>query len=76
MQKPLMFEDTEPATTSASYRPEVYLRPGANLSVWVWLALLGIPALILFLVYFKAAEKPSANPIEPPAMEMQQPAHP
>jgi hypothetical protein len=76
MQKPLMFEDTEPGTTATAYQPDVYIRPGANTSVWAWLALLGIPALILFLVYSKAAEKPSAVPIAPPTVEMQQPAHP
>jgi hypothetical protein len=73
MQKPLNYEDTEAGISG--YQPEVYLRPGANLSVFVWLALLGLPAVLLFLVYSKAAEK-HETPIAPPAMHLQQPAHP
>jgi hypothetical protein len=68
MQKPLMYEDTE---NGYSYQPERYIRPTANLSVFVWLALLGLPALILFLIYSKVQERPAP----PPAMHMEQPAH-
>ena len=49
MQKPVMYEDTENGGTS--YQPELYIRPGANLSVYVWLVLLGLPAFLLFLIY-------------------------
>lgn len=35
----------------AAYRPERYIRPSVNLSVWLWLFLLGLPALLLFLIY-------------------------
>lgn len=34
-------------------RPESLMRPGANLQVFVWLTLLGLPALILFLIFSK-----------------------
>ena len=69
MQKPLMYEDTE---NGYSYQPERYIRPAANLGVYIWLALLGIPALLLFLIYFKVDERavPSA-----PAMHMEQSVH-
>ncbi|MCE3234346.1 MAG: hypothetical protein K0Q50_526 [Vampirovibrio sp.] len=50
MQKPVMYEDTETGGISG-YQPEVYIRPGANLSVFVWLTLLGLPAFLLFLIY-------------------------
>lgn len=33
------------------YDPQQYLKPGAELQIFVWLALLGIPALLLFLIY-------------------------
>jgi len=39
------------------YRPETYMRTGVNVSVFGWLALLGIPALLLFLIYSKVDER-------------------
>ncbi len=54
MQQPVLYEDTE--TGGVSYQPELYIRPDANLSVYVWLVLLGLPALLLFLIYFQAAK--------------------
>ena len=39
------------------YKPETYMRAGVNVSVFAWLALLGIPSLLLFLIYFKVEER-------------------
>jgi hypothetical protein len=52
MQKPISYEDSE--SGSIPYQPERYINPGANLSVYVWFVLLGLPALILFLIYYNA----------------------
>lgn len=73
MQKPLNYEDTETGVSGSGYQPEVYLRPGANLSVFVWLALLGLPTLLLFLIYSKAAEQPTTPMLPPGIHQMRQP---
>lgn len=39
------------------YQIDPLIKPEANLSVWVWLTLLGIPALLLMLVYSKVEER-------------------
>lgn len=39
------------------YQIDPLIKPEANLSVWVWLTLLGIPALLLMLIYSKVEER-------------------
>lgn len=39
------------------YQVDPLIKPEANLSVWVWLALLGIPALLLMLIYSKVEDR-------------------
>lgn len=39
------------------YKPETYMRTGVNVPAFAWLALLGIPALLLFLIYSKVDER-------------------
>lgn len=46
-----------PSKSMFHYQIDPLIKPGANLSVWVWLALLGIPALLLMLVYAKTEER-------------------
>lgn len=38
------------------YDETVYIKPGVNGQFLVWLLLLGLPALMLFLVYTKTGE--------------------
>ncbi|WP_303675166.1 hypothetical protein [Vampirovibrio chlorellavorus] len=39
------------------YQIDPLIKPEANLSVWVWLTLLGIPALLLMLIYSKVEDR-------------------
>lgn len=65
------------------YQIDPLIKPGANLSVWVWLGLLGIPALLLMLVYSKVEDRqtaPAARPAAtaeplPPVRTPRSPAH-
>ena len=41
------------------------IAPGANLGFFAWLALLGIPALLLFLIMQKNMHQPQTMPVAP-----------
>ena len=41
----------------STYDPEPYLRTGVNLTAFTWLFVLGLPALILFLIYAKLDDR-------------------
>ena len=56
------------------YQPEAYLRTTVNVSAFTWLAVLGIPALILFLIYSKVDERAN-QPAQAPAVQMEQAQH-
>ena len=63
----------------STYDPEPYLRTGVNLTAFTWLFILGIPALILFLIYAKLDDRahqpiPQASHIAQQADRM--PRHP
>jgi hypothetical protein len=49
------------------YEIDPLIKPGANLSVWVWLVLLGLPALLLMLIFAKTEER-HAIPAQPTAI--------
>ncbi len=55
------------------YDENVYIKPGVNGEFLVWLMLLGLPALLLFLVYTRQQEPLPAVPSHSPAA-MTQPA--
>lgn len=57
-----------------TYQPEAYLRTGVNLSVFTWVAVLGLPALLLFLIYSKIDERMPA-PTAAPAAQVEQAHH-
>jgi hypothetical protein len=50
------------------YQPDTYIKPGPNLQFILWLVLLGLPALLLFMIFSKTEEQ------EPPR-NMQAPMH-
>jgi hypothetical protein len=52
-----MAEDFTPTTERDRYvaQNEMYIRPGGNLEIFAWMLLLGLPALMLFLIYSKQA---------------------
>lgn len=56
------------------YEIDPLIKPGANLSVWVWLVLLGLPALLLMLIYAKTDEH-QAPVSNLPAITQQHEAH-
>jgi hypothetical protein len=60
------------------YNEHHYLRPGVNGEFLLWLVLLGVPALMLFLVYTKTDQLPD-NPVPAPAsgheQNLNQPPH-
>lgn len=57
------------------YDENVYIKPGVNGEFLVWLALLGIPALLLFLVFTRQHEGvPAAAPHQPAAMTQPAPS--
>lgn len=63
------------------YEIDPLIKPGANLSVWVWLMLLGIPALLLMLIYSKVEDRQTAPATRPaitaePLPATQTPSHP
>jgi hypothetical protein len=63
------------------YEIDPLIKPGANLSVWVWLVLLGLPALLLMLIFAKTEERhaPAAQPAAisaEPLSPAQHPIHP
>ena len=64
----------ESPQSSTPYQPEAYLRTGVNLSALTWLVLLGVPVLLLFLIYTKIDER-KAPAEAPDAMHMAQPHH-
>lgn len=64
------------------YEIDPLIKPGPNMGVWVWLGLLGIPALALMLIYSKIEERnePQAKPttqlnrpVQP--LQLQSPQH-
>jgi hypothetical protein len=58
------------------YEIDPLIKPAANLSVWVWLALLGIPALLLMLIFSKVEDRQAAELLKPAAaVHHQMPAH-
>ncbi len=58
------------------YEIDPLIKPAANLSVWVWLALLGIPALLLMLIFSKVEDRhQAAELLKPAAVHHQVPAH-
>ncbi|WP_373532601.1 hypothetical protein [Vampirovibrio sp.] len=59
-----MAEDTHKSIFH--YEIDPLIKPGANLSVWVWLVLLGLPALLLTLIFAKTEDR-HAIPAKPPA---------
>jgi hypothetical protein len=67
-------ELNEPNETGFVYRPETYVRTGVNVPAFTWLAVLGIPALILFLIYSKVEERTSQAPV-PHTVQMEQVHH-
>lgn len=44
-------QETTPENLSPAEYNERLIRPGANISFFAWFALLGIPFLLLFLIY-------------------------
>lgn len=59
------------------YNEDVYIKPGANLQVFVWLVVLGIPALLLFLTFAKNPSEITAGPLfKPQAPQAQNIHHP
>jgi hypothetical protein len=65
----------EEIKNGSAYQPEVYLRTGVNLSLFTWLALLGLPALLLFLIYSKMDERMTQPTAAPAAVQMEQAHH-
>ncbi len=56
--------------SSTPYQPEAYLRTSVNLSALTWLVLLGVPLLLLFLIYAKIDDrKPPAGTTEATQLE-------
>jgi hypothetical protein len=64
----------ENAKSIFHYEIDPLIKPGANLSVWVWLILLGLPALLLMLIYAKTEER-QAPVSNPPAIMQHHEAH-
>ena len=54
-----------------SYNPANYVRSGVNLSVFTWLFVLGLPALLLFLIYAKMDER-NVQPGLRPGVQVEQ----
>ena len=46
-----------------AYQPEAYTKPVANIQFFLWLTLLGLPALLLFMIFFK--QEQMAAPQQP-----------
>lgn len=68
------------STSIFHYQIDPLIKPGANLSVWVWLGLLGIPALLLMLVYAKMEDRQTVPATRPaataePHPTVQKPGH-
>lgn len=59
---------------AAPYQIDPLIKPGANLSVWVWLLLLGVPALLLMLIYAKVEDRQAAPMTRPAAVAEPHPA--
>lgn len=63
----------DPSTLGSAEYSEKLIHPGANVSFFAWLALLGIPAMLLFLIYSKAEVQ--SVPAHPSAMMETHHAH-
>jgi hypothetical protein len=48
------------------YQPDTYIKPGPNLQFILWLVLLGLPALLLFMIFFKTEELATPRSMETP----------
>lgn len=57
------------------YNPESYLRTSVNVSVFAWLALLGLPVLMLFLIYSKVDDLSHQPAAMPQAIQLEQAQH-
>jgi hypothetical protein len=66
--------ESTPSTLSPSDASESLVRPGANVSFFGWLLLLGLPLVLLFLIYSKQ-EQQLAPTSQIPVIELQNPAH-
>jgi hypothetical protein len=68
-------EPNETNETGFVYRPETYVRSSVNVPAFTWLAVLGIPVLLLFLIYSKVEERTSQPAAAPHAVQMEQAHH-
>lgn len=66
-----------PSKSLFHYQIDPLIKPKANLSVWVWLTVLGIPALLLMLIYAKMEDRQHQQEIHsgPPAVTAQPMQH-
>lgn len=74
MQNVILDETPEAVSHSYQYQPDIYMRPDANWLAWMWLALLGIPALLLFMIYAQPNEQTHHNKVEQPAAIQEAPS--
>ena len=57
------------------YNEIPYIKPGVNGSFLLWLTLLGIPALLVFLVYSKHPAPPAIQTVEDAGTQYEQPSY-